>query len=172
MEDQDVRTEPTGTAPPQGAPAAKAPQIDPQKAERFFQDLKDQQNFGLAVIAGAGAALAGAMAWAAITAATNTQIGWMAVGVGFLVGYAVRAAGKGVEKGFGVLGAVLALLGCVLGNALTIYIFVANDAGAPFLDVVKTLPIEKLLDIMKRNFNPIDVLFYAIAVYEGYRFSF
>ena len=29
-----------------------------------------------------------------------------------------------------------------------------------------------LLEIMKETFRPMDLLFYAIAVYEGYKFSF
>jgi hypothetical protein len=28
------------------------------------------------------------------------------------------------------------------------------------------------MDLMKATFSPIDLLFYGIAVYEGYRFSF
>ena len=42
------------------------------------------------VVAGLGAAIVGAAIWAAITAATDYQIGFMAIGVGFLAGFAVR----------------------------------------------------------------------------------
>jgi len=86
------------------------------------------------VAAGIGAAL-----WALITVATNYQIGFMALGVGFLVGHSVRAFGKGVDTGFGVLGAVLALAGCLAGKIC----WLRASSGR-----------------------------YAIAVYEGSRFSF
>ena len=89
-------------------------------------------NLPLGALAGLGAAIAGAAIWAAITAATEYQIGWMAIGVGFLVGFAVRVVGKGSEASFGVVGAVLALLGCLLGNLLTLAWFAAQQAPHTF----------------------------------------
>ena len=38
-----------------------------------------------------------------------------------MVGLAVRKFGRGVDPVFGIAGAVLALVGCTLGNLLTIY---------------------------------------------------
>ncbi len=51
-----------------------------------------------------------------------------------------------------------------------------NSAMKDFL--VATLPLISgltpgiIAEIMKVTFYPMDILFYAIAVYEGYRFSF
>ena len=136
-----------------------------------IEAVHDRQNLPLALVAGAVAALVGAGIWAGITAATNYQIGFMAVGVGFLVGLAVRKAGRGIEPRFGVVGAVFSLLGCLAGNVLTVYIVVAKNGGVPFLEAL-SIPIGTVLSAVKDNTTPIDFLFYAIAVYEGYRFSF
>ena len=54
------------------------------------EQLKHEQSLPMGLMAGAGAALLGAIGWAVITALTKFQIGFMAVGVGFLVGTAVR----------------------------------------------------------------------------------
>jgi hypothetical protein len=80
--------------------------VAPLILKAALQRLRSEQNLVLAVLADGGASLLGACVWAAITFATSFQIGWMAVGVGFLVGYAVRTLGKGIDKSFAVVGAV------------------------------------------------------------------
>ncbi len=69
-------------------------------------------------MAGLAAAAASAGVWALITIVINYQVVWMAVGVGFLVGWGVRLAGKGTHRAFGIMGALLALSGCAVGNLL------------------------------------------------------
>jgi hypothetical protein len=128
-------------------------------------------NLPLGAVAGFAAAIVGAAIWAAITAATEYQIGWMAIGVGFLVGFAVRLVGRGTEPAFGIAGAVLALLGCALGNLLTITWFLAQQEGAPFFSVLTSLDIALVIDLMKATFAPMDLLFYAIAAYCGFRYA-
>ncbi len=134
--------------------------------------LRTEQNLSAATVAGMAAAAAGAILWAVITVATNYQIGFMAVGVGLLVGYAVRVAGKGMDRRFGVAGAALALLGCVVGNLLTICYFVAVRQNVALVDVLSRLTPERALMLLGVTFSAIDLIFYAIALYEGYRLSF
>ncbi len=147
-------------------------QIDPVLLQMAVERMKSEQRLGPAVAAGGVAALAGAAVWAAITVVTSFQIGWMAVGVGFLVGLAVRYFGKGMDKSFGVVGAVWALLGCGAGNLLAVCAMVAKEQSIPFWFVVSHLNLEIATEMMTAFFSPMDLLFYGIAVYEGYRFSF
>jgi hypothetical protein len=123
-------------------------------------------------VAGVVAALIGAGLWAAITVATKFQIGFMAIGVGFLVGIAIRTVGKGVDNSFGIVGAILALLGCGLGNLLAMCGLAAAEVGIGMFDVVKILTPKMAVDLMTATFSLIDLLFYGIAAYEGYRLSF
>ncbi|NDV47515.1 hypothetical protein D0T49_10700 [Paludibacter sp. 221] len=116
--------------------------------------------------------LIGALLWAVITVLTNYQIGYMAVAVGFLVGYAVRLGGKGIDKVFGIVGAVLALLGCLLGNFFSQIGFIARYLEIGYFEVFSAMSFSTIMDVMIESFSPIDLLFYAIAIYEGYRFSF
>lgn len=129
-------------------------------------------NLPLGVVAGLGAAIVGAAIWAAITAATDYQIGFMAIGVGFLAGFAVRLVGKGAEPIFGIAGAVLALLGCALGNLLTVTWFYAQEQGVPFFPVLTSFDFALMIELMKLWFMPMDLLFYAIAAYCGFRYAF
>jgi hypothetical protein len=156
----------------QGGAPAEQPTVDPLRLELARQRLASEQKLGAGIGAGAVAALAGAALWAVITVFTGYQIGFMAVGIGFLVGWAVRAAGKGVDKSFGIAGAVLALLGCLVGNLLAMVGFVARQEGIPFFDLLSRLDVSVAIELMKASFSPIDLLFYGIAVYEGYRLSF
>jgi len=95
----------------------------------------------------------------------------MAVGVGFLVGWAVRVAGKGTHMAFGILGAALALGGCALGNLLAVVVIAARHFEVPLQAVFTRLTPDVVWSLMETTFKPIDLLFYGIAIYEGYRFS-
>ena len=77
-------------------PEAQASVIDPAKMAMFNAQLDAEQNLPLGVCGGLLAAVLGAAVWAGVTVATGYQIGWMAVGVGFVVGFTVRLLGKGV----------------------------------------------------------------------------
>jgi hypothetical protein len=81
------------------------PELDPAMIEVAFQKFEAEQNMVGGFLAGAVAALVGAGVWALVTVLTGYQIGFMAIGVGFLVGLAVQFAGKGINKIFGVMGA-------------------------------------------------------------------
>ena len=148
------------------------PAIDPAQVELAMQAFRSEQNLMMGIAAGGAAALAGAAAWAIITVATDFQIGWMAVGVGFLVGYAVRALGKGIDRQFGIAGASLSFLGCVLGNLLAVCIMAAKQEKIPVMDILTQLTPGLASELMKATFHPMDLLFYGIAVYEGYKLSF
>jgi hypothetical protein len=139
--------------------------------EMFLRQVRDNQNLGMAIFGGLAAALIGALIWALITAVSGYQIGFMAIGVGFLVGTAVRLLGKGIDLAFSIVGALFSLIGCLIGNLLTICILVASDTGAEVLDIVSGLDLATAIEMLKETFNPMDLIFYAIAVYYGYRYS-
>ncbi|HLY57607.1 MAG TPA: hypothetical protein VKS60_18735 [Stellaceae bacterium] len=134
--------------------------------------LLAEQNFALAVPAGIGAAILGAVLWAAVVYVTDMEIGLIAVAVGAMVGYAVRVAGKGVQPRFGILGAVCAAFGWALGTLLCDVAFVAHSKGLPMLDILAALNVERVERLVGIGFQPFDLVFLAIAVYEGYKFSF
>jgi hypothetical protein len=148
------------------------PEMDQAKSYMVMQEIKANQNFMFGMIGGIIAATIGAIIWAIITALTNFQIGWMAVGVGFLVGFAVRIYGKGLDSIFGIMGAILSLLGCLAGNLFASCIVLSKHQSIPILDLLSRLNLDIIVKIMTATFSPIDLLFYGIAIYEGYKFSF
>jgi len=122
-------------------------------------------------LAGLVAAAVGAALWAGVTVLTGYQIGWMAVGVGALVGVAVRAAGKGTTLAFGILGAMLALGGCLVGNLLTGAVVLSRHWNIPLAAFFARLTPDVTVKLMTAMFSPMDLLFYALAVWQGYKFS-
>jgi hypothetical protein len=159
-------------APQQTAPPSQ--EVVQAKTEAFLQHLEASQNLMLGIVGGLLAAIVGGAIWAGVTVATEYQIGWMAVGVGFLVGLAVRVFGKGLSPAFGVVGALCALLGCLLGNVLSACGFVSLDRSVPFFEVVFEVikRPDVVVGVLTETFSPMDILFYGLAVYEGYKFSF
>ena len=158
----------TAQTTPQTGPG----QLSGLELQRAVERLRGEQSLLAGLGAGAVAAFVGAVLWAVITNVTGYQIGFMAIGVGFLVGYAVRIVGKGMDQAFGIGGAVLALLGCVVGNALAILAIIATQENMTYAEVWSRVDLSIIVGLMSETFSPIDLLFYGIAVYEGYKLSF
>ena len=130
----------------------------------FEQRLAAEQNLGLGVAAGMIAAGIGAAVWAAITFFTGYQIGWMAIGVGLLVGYTVSVYGKGLSNVYGIAAALLGLAGCALGNVLAICAAVAVAEEVPLVDVISQLTPSLIVELLQDWFSAIDLLFYGFAI--------
>lgn len=126
---------------------------------------------------GLGGALVGAAAWAALTALTNVKIGFAAIGIGLLVGFATQRS-RSIDPRLPMAAAGLALLGCVLGDVF----FMAHDQarlGRAAGDDVSTWFVLRIFlenpDILRTAFadyfRPFDLLFYGLAAYEGFKFA-
>lgn len=145
--------------------------IDPEDRERVLMHMRSTQRLAPAIVAGAVAAVIGAAIWAAISVFAKQEIGWIAIGLGFVVGMAVRFAGNGFEVRYAVIGAFLSLAGVVLGKFLALCGAFAQMSGVPFSDIVQNFPYQELPAIMRESFQVIDLLFYALAVWCGWKYA-
>jgi len=135
-----------------------------------IEQLDTESNLIMGLIGGALAMLVSAVIWGGITYFTEYQISWMAIGVGFLVGVAVKFFGKGKSMVFGISSAALALIGCVLGNLMFYSGIIAREEGASFLRVFfffLTSP-GAAIELFTLAFEFMDILFYALAAYVGF----
>lgn len=144
------------------------------KVERgaIRKKLRLEQNLIAGLIAGTVAGVIGALLWCVITVTLEFQIGYMAVAIGAGVGFAVRYFGKGVDPIFGIGGAVIAIVSCILGNYFSMLGFIAHMSGVNYSDTIANLRLDIVFELMKENFGLVDLIFYAIAAFEGYKFSF
>lgn len=155
-------------------PEVPQPEFNPtlEEIEIIEANFRQQQNVAYAIVGGAAAALVCALLWAFVTVATGYQIGYMAIGLGAAVGLTVRFLGAGIDMKFGIIGGVFALLGCVMGNLLSQVAFVANEEGSTYVETLGLLSFSNILTVYKNSFTLIEIAFYGIAVYGGYRFAF
>lgn len=139
-----------------------------------ISELKQHQDMVFAVVGGLFVSVISALIWAAITVSTEYQIGYMAIAVGFAVGMGVRFFGAGIEPVYGYLGGFLALLGCALGNLFSQVGFIAHYQQLSYWNTLMLMlaDFEVIIDVFAESFSPMDLLFYGIAIAEGYKFAF
>jgi len=145
---------------------------DEMTADQAIEHLRTQQNFALAVPAGLAAAAVGAVLWAVVTYVSGMELGLVAIAVGALVGLAIRKVGRGLDQQFGFLGAGCAALGWALGMILSDLAFAAKAVDRPITDVAATLGAGQTVTLAVQGADAMDLLFLAIAVWEGYKLSF
>ncbi|MCB1137379.1 MAG: hypothetical protein KDK23_01435 [Leptospiraceae bacterium] len=147
-------------------------QTDNTPAGKLVQDIRAQQSLAGGVAGGLLGAALGAGIWALVTAITHYQIGFIAMVVGILVGFGVRILGKGIDTIYGIIGGALALVGCAGGNLLAVLVSASIQEDMNFLTLLSYITPDVIADIYQETFSPMDLLFYGIAIYEGYRFAF
>jgi hypothetical protein len=174
MENQDNQNN-QETTPAVAVENNEQPQMTPVDlidVEQQLEQFRTEQNLPFGILGAFGAAVIGAVLWATITVATEYQIGYMAIAVGFIVGFANRMLGKGVDQIFGIIGGVLALFGCVLGKFFSLVGFVAKENNSGYFDTFSLIDFGMVPSVMMEAFSPLDILFYGLAVYQGYKISF
>lgn len=127
----------------------------------------------VAFCAGLAAALLCAVIWSVIMVQAKVQGGFMAVGLGFVVGAAVRKLGNGNTPTFSTIGAFCTIVGCALGNFFAACGLYAAAQDRPLVLVVAQVMDDPItgLRLMQAIFNPWDLIYYAIAIFLGYRLS-
>jgi hypothetical protein len=148
------------------------PPLTDLEARMALDVLRSEQNLVNGAAAGLVVCVVAAGIWATVTILTGYQVGWIAIGIGFVVGYAIQLTGKGIDQAFGITGGVFALVGCALGNVFTISYFVAGSEGIPFMEILTQLDLEIVADMLVSTFEIMDVLFYGFAAYFGYKYAF
>ena len=127
-------------------------------------------NFIVGLFGGIIAAIIGSAVWFGITVVTGMHVGYVALGVGALVGLSIRAAGNGRFFIFGVMGAVLTLLSCVTGEFLST-VQLATTPENDFYSVLTHVDwLDMVISLMTQN-SPMMYLIYAIGIFEGYHFA-
>ena len=147
-------------------------QIHQKLSEEDLKELKEEENLIPAIVMGATVGLVGAILWGTISVVTGFQIGYMAVAIGAGVGYTIRLVGKGISQIFGYWGGALAFLSVLLGNILSILGFVANEMDVSLVNAILYFDYSYLPQLMGETFSVMDLLFYGLAIFEGYKFSF
>jgi phosphate/sulfate permease len=116
--------------------ALDSSEIEAKLPAEILNQLRQQQDLTKAVVAGVLAALLCSILWATFTVYMTIQFRGMALLLGAGVGFAMRRIGKGIDSIFGVAGAIISLVGCVLGNFLSVIGFLAHENDLGYFDTL------------------------------------
>ncbi|MEU4682532.1 hypothetical protein [Streptomyces xinghaiensis] len=124
-------------------------------------------NAGLAIGAAVVLMLVGAAIYGLILKEAEMQIGYIAVGVGALIGLALGKLGGG-NPVLPFVGIVLGLLGVYLGQVFGVAMAFADLPGAPGFFEILTQHFGDINEGLKENLEAIDYLFYALSGAAGF----
>lgn len=140
-------------------------------AQQQIQALRQQQRLLPGLLAGLIALVIGVLIWAGATIFTGRSMGWMVIGVGLMVGFAIQFSGRSEEPIFGWMGAALVLLGCGVGNVFAVCGLASQAENIPLLSLCASMTPALAFKLSQQTFKGIDLFFYVLAIYAGYRFS-
>ncbi|MBL1081445.1 hypothetical protein JK359_05540 [Streptomyces actinomycinicus] len=141
--------------PQQGAFAAPAAPAGPVR-----------NNLVLGLVAALAAAVVVGSLYGVIIGATKHEIGWAAVGVGFVVGLAAGKAG-GRNPALPVVGAVLALGSVYLGQLVGEAMLIADHFHVGFNEVFFE-HLDSVQKIWKEDADPLTFVFFGIAAFAAF----
>ena len=151
---------------PDGSRQEQPPATPPTPVE-----TEDGGSTGLALLAGLVAAIAGGIAWGLISKYTDYEVGIVAWGIGFVVGFAVeRAAGGRRSVDLQAIAIVSALLGVLIGKYLG-FAFAVQEAEQGFGTQTGVLSGE-MFSLFRENLSEVfglfDLLWTALAVVSAW----
>lgn len=126
---------------------------------------------GLGVVAGVVAAFVAGAVYAFILGQTDTKIGYVAIGVGALVGAAVGKVG-GKNPALVAVGAVLAFAAAFVGEYFGIMFRVTEETPYSFSQAMDLIPFSDYIDAWTgsgegEGYEAKDYLFLALSVVAG-----
>ncbi len=124
--------------------------------EQKFQQETENPNYVGAVVIGALAAIAGGALWYLVEVVYDVRIGYVAIAVGFMVGWGViLGAGKRRGEKLQLISAVISLVAVV---------------GASYYSLVRAVHFSSVnISIWAARITPMTFFIWALAVYVGYR---
>lgn len=157
---------------PDNVEALQPHEIQGQLSKDTLDKLRKDQKLIPAISAGFIVGIIGAFIWGYITVLTQYQIGYLALAIGAGVGFTIRKFGNGIDNIFGFWGAGISLFSVLFGNFLSVIGFIANTEGLGLMQTLFLFDYSYLPEVMAETFSPMDLVFYGIAIYEGYKLSF
>jgi hypothetical protein len=156
---------PQQAVPPQGAPQG-APQPGFPVAP-LAPAAPARSNFALGLVATLGAGLVSAVLYGLVIGLTKHQIGYAAVGVGFLIGIAAGRAG-GRSQSLPVVSVIVSVASVYLGQLIGTAMIMAKEFSVGFNEVFFE-HLDVVQKLWKADADPLTFLFFAVAAYVAFQ---
>ena len=169
----DFRASPMATTTPAAASAAVAgapfggPTLAAPMAEMAPPTPASMSDVLGGLLAGGVAAIVATAIWYGVVAATQYQLGIVAIAVGFLVGQGVvLGARRRSSVALVVISVVLTLVALAISEYLIVAYFVGQEFGVP-VDIVQ--PPDFVVSVITDSLaaDPITLAFWAIALFQA-----
>ncbi|MER5598204.1 hypothetical protein [Streptomyces sp. NPDC002265] len=160
----DATGESAQTGDPQGTPQPGFP-VTPGIPVAPVAPVRD--NFVLGLAAAVGAGLVSAILYGIVVGLTEHEIGYAAVGVGFLVGIAAGRAG-GRSQSLPVAGVIVSVAAVYLGQLIGTAMLGAKELGVGFNEVFFG-HFGVVQDAWQETADPLTFVFFAIAAYVAFQ---
>ena len=127
-------------------------------------------DMAIAAIGGLVGAIVGGLIWGFLVAATDTELGIVAIGIGVLAGFGVvlgarRKHGTPLQ----VIAGVSAIVGIFFGKYFGFVQIVNRELGAGTASVFDGRTFSAFMEILGDLFSGFDVLWIVFAVYTAWR---
>ena len=145
-----------------------------EATEKTFKEETQNPNMPMATICGMLAAVIAGAAWFLLTILTKYQVGYVAIGMGFIIGYAV-IWGAGKKRGVSLQ---------ILSGAITLVTLLVSQYVLELYYIRKYLLEQKAEfpgyngqwifvspfspEVLKDMFSPIGIFIWAIGIYFAY----
>lgn len=134
-----------------------------QRNYELAEKLLAEQNFGAAATFGALAMILAAGIYGYMGSGGST-VGFMASGIGLVIGFTMQQFGKGIATRFAVVSSAYAVIGCLLGNMFAIVVYVARANSVSPFEVLFATPPSGLVEWMVADLQFADLIFWILAV--------
>ena len=135
-------------------------------------EIAPANTYPLSFFGALAGALLGAGVWAGIAIATDFEVGYIAVLVGFLSGYGAKLAASW-KKGHGlqILAAAVSLIGLVAAKYFIASYYVVKAAHNQGAEISYLDPevMKAFLEVLPRMLSPFDALWAILAIGAAYR---
>lgn len=126
--------------------------------------LLREQSLKRGVIAAIGTIVVSNAAQVWLAAATGKYFPWFSIAQGFLIGYAIQRAGRGLDWRFPVLAAVAAIAGSFSGGFVVALATTTHELQAGALSILRGLTINTWQVYFDEVVSPVD---YVYALYAA-----
>ncbi|MDH4226660.1 MAG: hypothetical protein OEV59_02735 [Deltaproteobacteria bacterium] len=133
-------------------------------------------SLGMGIVGGLVAALIGGVVWVLVVVFTDTEVGIVAWGIGFICGLGVVFLGKGRGAAFQIAAVATSILGIAIGKYGAYYVFVRRavieEYGVEVLEKLSPLSVAMLsafINEVPLLFGWFDILWVVLAVVTAWK---